>query len=102
MLCMLVCYSVFQYKGLQGTFPENIHLLTLEYLETNKMLLRLENQFEADEPVVNNLNSKATINLSVRVVCSTKFAKCKYAKAFLYKFFWILKLCNLLMNVWVL
>ena len=31
------------------------------------MLLRLENQFEAEEPVVGTFNSKATINLSVSV-----------------------------------
>ena len=59
-----------QYKGLQDAFPENVHLLTLEYLETNKMLLRLENQFEAEEPTVHALNSNATINLNVSVDCS--------------------------------
>ena len=56
-----------QYRGLRDAFPENVHLLTLEYLEANKMLLRLENQFETEEPTVHALNSKATINLNVSV-----------------------------------
>ena len=40
-----------QYSALKKSLPDNIHLLTLEYLEKDKILLRLDHQFEASDPV---------------------------------------------------
>ena len=47
---------------LKKELPDNVHLLTLEYLEFNKFLLRLEHQFEATDPTHNN---HVTVSLSV-------------------------------------
>lgn len=46
--------------------PENVHLLTLELIEPNVFLMRLENQFEVTDSV---MNSGVTVSLSVRAFC---------------------------------
>ena len=46
----------------------------MEHLENQKILLRLENQFEADEPVTHNLNTNVTID--VQVSCSLLLGFC--------------------------
>ena len=54
-----------QFSGLAKDLPDNVHLLTVEHLEDKKMLLRLENQFQADELAPNNLNTNVTIDAKV-------------------------------------
>lgn len=45
-----------------GELPPNVHVLTLELLESNKYLLRLEHQFEIDDPI---LSSNVSVSLNV-------------------------------------
>ena len=46
------------YTGLKSPLPDNLHLLTMETLQTNTIILRLENFFEKSE-----LNEDTWINL---------------------------------------
>ena len=56
---------LFQYSALKKSLPDNIHLLTLEYLEKDKILLRLDHQFEASDPVGSD---DVTVSLSVSIL----------------------------------
>ena len=47
---------------LQMELPPEVHLLTLELLEPNIYLLRLEHQFESNDPVYNT-----TVTVSLKV-----------------------------------
>ena len=60
---------ILQHQGLLAELPDNVHLLTVEHLEQSKMLLRLENQFQADEPVASGLDANATIDIRVSELC---------------------------------
>ena len=51
-----------QFSGLIKELPLNVHLLTLQFLEENKCLIRLEHQFEASEKVWGN---PVTVSLNV-------------------------------------
>ena len=46
--------------------PANVHLLTLEYLESNTLLLRLEHQFAVGEA----LSQPANVSLAVSLASS--------------------------------
>ena len=54
-----------QFSGLAKDLPDNVHLLTVEHLEEKKILLRLENQFQADEPTPKNMSTDVTIDAKV-------------------------------------
>ena len=54
----------FQGSTIKQELPPTVHVLTLELLEMNKFLLRLEHQYEASDPAPFNAN--VTISLNVR------------------------------------
>ncbi|XP_019848841.1 PREDICTED: lysosomal alpha-mannosidase-like [Amphimedon queenslandica] len=51
-----------KYSGLSTALPDNVHLLTLEYLDKSTILLRLDHQFESDDP--KEWSAPASVKLS--------------------------------------
>ena len=57
---------------LQMELPPEVHLLTLELLEPNIYLLRLEHQFESNDPVY---NTTVTVSLKVSSLYCTDMSE---------------------------
>ena len=56
--------SLLQFTGITKELPYNVHLLTVQSLTKGHVLIRLENQYQADEPP---WNQPASVTLDVSV-----------------------------------
>uniref|UniRef100_A0A1X7T4H6 Glycosyl hydrolase family 38 C-terminal domain-containing protein n=1 Tax=Amphimedon queenslandica TaxID=400682 RepID=A0A1X7T4H6_AMPQE len=66
------------YFGLSASLPDNVHVLTLEYLDQST-ILRLDHHFESNDPG----KWSTTIDVKLRVGCS--FLHVQYARAWVPK-----------------